>query len=150
MKSYKRCEIKVIDLGSSCFQSDNLCLYVQSRSYRAPEVMLGLSYDPKIDLWSLGCILAELWSGEVSFSFSYPYKTPLRLKPIEFYTFDLLVCYVFFQVLFPNEAVVMILARMIGLFGPINTEMLLNGQETHKYFTEEYDLYYMNEVGDKT
>ncbi|KAG6602616.1 hypothetical protein SDJN03_07849, partial [Cucurbita argyrosperma subsp. sororia] len=116
MKSYKRCEIKVIDLGSSCFQSDNLCLYVQSRSYRAPEVMLGLSYDPKIDLWSLGCILAELWSGEV---------------------------------LFPNEAVVMILARMIGLFGPINTEMLLNGQETHKYFTEEYDLYYMNEETDQ-
>ncbi|XLT00579.1 hypothetical protein HN51_049930 [Arachis hypogaea] len=60
IKSYKRCEIKVIDLGSSCFQSDNLCLYVQSRSYRAPEVMLGLQYDEKIDIWSLGCILAEL------------------------------------------------------------------------------------------
>lgn len=65
IKSYKRCEIKVIDLGSSCFQTDNLCLYVQSRSYRAPEVMLGLQYDEKIDIWSLGCILAELCSGEV-------------------------------------------------------------------------------------
>ncbi|XP_023551160.1 probable serine/threonine-protein kinase clkA isoform X1 [Cucurbita pepo subsp. pepo] len=116
LKSYKRCEIKVIDLGSSCFQSDNLCLYVQSRSYRAPEVILGLPYDPKIDLWSLGCILAELWSGEV---------------------------------LFPNDAVVMILARMIGLFGPIDLEMLLKGQETHKYFTKEYDLFYMNEENDQ-
>ncbi|XP_038885604.1 dual specificity tyrosine-phosphorylation-regulated kinase 4 isoform X3 [Benincasa hispida] len=116
IKSYKRCEIKVIDLGSSCFQSDNLCLYVQSRSYRAPEVILGLPYDPKIDLWSLGCILAELWSGEV---------------------------------LFPNDAVVMILARMIGLFGPIDLEMLLKGQETHKYFTKEYDLFYMNEETDQ-
>jgi len=67
IKSYKRCEIKVIDLGSSCFQTDNLCLYVQSRSYRAPEVMLGLQYDEKIDIWSLGCILAELCSGEVCF-----------------------------------------------------------------------------------
>jgi serine/threonine protein kinase len=65
IKSYRRCEIKVIDLGSSCFKSDNLCLYVQSRSYRAPEVILGLPYDQKIDLWSLGCILAELCSGEV-------------------------------------------------------------------------------------
>lgn len=65
IKSYKKCEIKVIDLGSSCFQTDNLCLYVQSRSYRAPEVMLGLEYDEKIDIWSLGCILAELCSGEV-------------------------------------------------------------------------------------
>ena len=65
IKSYRRCEIKVIDLGSSCFQTDNLSLYVQSRSYRAPEVILGLPYDPKIDIWSLGCILAELSSGEV-------------------------------------------------------------------------------------
>ena len=69
IKSYKRCEIKVIDLGSSCFQTDNLCLYVQSRSYRAPEVILGLPYDNKIDMWSLGCILAELCSGEVCICF---------------------------------------------------------------------------------
>jgi len=65
IKSYSRCEIKVIDLGSSCFETDNLCLYVQSRSYRAPEVILGLPYGPKIDIWSLGCIMAELCSGEV-------------------------------------------------------------------------------------
>lgn len=69
IKSYKRCAVKIIDLGSSCFRSDNLCLYVQSRSYRAPEVILGLPYDEKIDLWSLGCILAELCSGEVLSSF---------------------------------------------------------------------------------
>lgn len=112
IKSYRKCKIKVIDLGSSCFKSDNLCLYVQSRSYRAPEVILGLPYDQKIDLWSLGCILAELCSGEV---------------------------------LFPNDAVVMILARMIGMLGPIDPEMLETGQETHKYFTEEYDLYHLNE-----
>lgn len=70
IKSYSRCEIKVIDLGSSCFQNDNLSLYVQSRSYRAPEVIIGLPYDQKIDLWSLGCILAELYTGDVCSSFS--------------------------------------------------------------------------------
>ncbi|XAR71926.1 Non-specific serine/threonine protein kinase [Bertholletia excelsa] len=112
IKSYGRCEIKVIDLGSSCFQTDNLCLYVQSRSYRAPEVILGLPYDQKIDLWSLGCILAELWCGEV---------------------------------LFPNDALVMLLARMIGMLGPIDMEMLVRGQETLKYFTKDYDLYLINE-----
>uniref|UniRef100_A0A5B6YTI5 Putative dual specificity protein kinase CLK1 isoform X1 n=2 Tax=Davidia involucrata TaxID=16924 RepID=A0A5B6YTI5_DAVIN len=116
IKSYRRCEIKVIDLGSSCFQTDNLCLYVQSRSYRAPEVILGLPYDQKIDLWSLGCILAELCSGEV---------------------------------LFPNDALVMLLARMIGLLGPIDVDMLVRGQETPKYFTEEYDLYHVNEETDQ-
>ncbi|KAL9164952.1 hypothetical protein ABFS82_06G138800 [Erythranthe guttata] len=112
IKSYKRCKIKIIDLGSSCFQTDHLSLYVQSRSYRAPEVMLGLPYGQKIDLWSLGCILAELCSGEV---------------------------------LFPNEGVVMLLARMIGTIGPIDMEMLHKGEEVHKYFTKEYDLYYLNE-----
>lgn len=66
IKSYSRCEIKVIDLGSSCFETDHLCSYVQSRSYRAPEVIMGLPYDKKIDIWSLGCILAELCTGNVS------------------------------------------------------------------------------------
>ncbi len=42
--SPRRCEVKVIDLGSSCFTSDVLSSYVQSRAYRAPEVILGLPY----------------------------------------------------------------------------------------------------------
>lgn len=64
---YHRCEVKVIDLGSSCFITDHLSSYVQSRSYRAPEVILGLPYGQKIDIWSLGCILAELATGYVLF-----------------------------------------------------------------------------------
>ena len=48
--------------------------------------------------------------------------------------------------LFPNDAVVIILARMVGMLGPIDQEMLENGQETYKYFTKEYDLYHINEV----
>jgi serine/threonine protein kinase len=59
--------VKVIDFGSSCFTSDQLSSYVQSRSYRAPEVILGLPYGQKVDVWSLGCILAELLSGFVLF-----------------------------------------------------------------------------------
>lgn len=37
--------------------------YIQSRFYRAPEISLGLPYDHKIDLWSLGCIAVELFLG---------------------------------------------------------------------------------------
>ncbi|XP_047942838.1 uncharacterized protein LOC125189620 [Salvia hispanica] len=72
VKSYSRCEVKVIDLGSSCFETDHLCSYVQSRSYRAPEVILGLPYGKKIDIWSLGCILAELCTGNVLFQNDSP------------------------------------------------------------------------------
>ena len=50
------------------------------------------------------------------------------------------------QVLFPNEAVVTLLARIIGILGPIDMEMLQNGQETNKYFTDDHELYCLNEV----
>jgi len=67
-KSFAACDIRVIDFGSSCFVTDRLSLYVQSRCYRAPEIILGCyPYTTKIDLWSLGCILAELWTGTVLF-----------------------------------------------------------------------------------
>lgn len=41
--------------------------YVQSRFYRAPEVVLRIPYSPKVDIWSLGCIVAELFTGEPLF-----------------------------------------------------------------------------------
>lgn len=60
----QKAEIKLIDFGSSCFISERLHTYIQSRFYRAPEIMLGISYSPAIDMWSLGCILAELYCGQ--------------------------------------------------------------------------------------
>jgi serine/threonine protein kinase len=67
IKSISDVNIKVIDFGSSCFIHDHLSSYVQSRSYRAPEVIIGCKYDYKIDIWSLGCIIAELYTGIVLF-----------------------------------------------------------------------------------
>lgn len=56
-------EIKVIDFGSSCFENEKVYTYIQSRFYRSPEVILGMSYGIAIDMWSVGCILAELYTG---------------------------------------------------------------------------------------
>lgn len=56
-------EIKVIDFGSSCFEHEKVYTYIQSRFYRSPEVILGMTYGLPIDMWSLGCILAELYTG---------------------------------------------------------------------------------------
>ena len=47
--------------------SDRQSSYIQSRSYRAPEVILGLPYDGGIDMWSMGCVVAEMYTGEVTF-----------------------------------------------------------------------------------
>ncbi|KAK9239856.1 kinase-like domain-containing protein [Lipomyces kononenkoae] len=56
-------EIRVIDFGSSCSEQERVFTYIQSRFYRSPEVILGLQYGLPIDMWSLGCILAELQLG---------------------------------------------------------------------------------------
>jgi len=55
--------IKVIDFGSGCFESQRIYTYIQSRFYRAPEIILGIPYTTSIDMWSLGCILVELFTG---------------------------------------------------------------------------------------
>ncbi|UJR28416.1 hypothetical protein I4U23_009656 [Adineta vaga] len=63
LKQQGRSGIKVIDFGSSCFEHQRVYTYIQSRFYRAPEVILGAKYGLPIDMWSLGCILSELLTG---------------------------------------------------------------------------------------
>ncbi|XP_077597737.1 dual specificity tyrosine-phosphorylation-regulated kinase 4 isoform X2 [Stigmatopora nigra] len=55
--------IKVVDFGSSCYEQQRVYTYIQSRFYRSPEVILGHPYSMAIDMWSLGCIMAELYTG---------------------------------------------------------------------------------------
>jgi dual specificity tyrosine-phosphorylation-regulated kinase 2/3/4 len=59
--------VKLIDFGSACFESAKLFSYIQSRFYRAPEIILGVRYSFPIDMWSLGCLLAELYTGKPLF-----------------------------------------------------------------------------------
>jgi len=108
IQSYSNCEVKVIDFGSSCFVDDHLSSYVQSRSYRAPEVMLGVPYDQKVDIWSLGCIIAELWTG---------------------------------YVLFQNDSVQSLLARIIGIVGEFPYHIMTRGRSVPQYFTQDGQLY---------
>jgi dual specificity tyrosine-phosphorylation-regulated kinase 2/3/4 len=59
--------IKLADFGSSCLETEKIFSYIQSRFYRAPEVILGFNYGCGIDMWSFGCILAELANGKPLF-----------------------------------------------------------------------------------
>lgn len=56
--------VKVIDFGSASHRNKVVTnTYLQSRYYRAPEVILGLPFNEAIDMWSLGCVIAELFLG---------------------------------------------------------------------------------------
>ncbi|XP_059609865.1 putative dual specificity tyrosine-phosphorylation-regulated kinase 3 homolog isoform X2 [Phlebotomus argentipes] len=68
LKQQGRSGIKVIDFGSSCYEEQRVYTYIQSRFYRAPEVIMGLRYTTAIDMWSLGCILVELYTGSALFA----------------------------------------------------------------------------------
>ena len=103
VKSYSRCIVKVIDFGSSCFTTDTLSSYVQSRCYRAPEVVLGCPYDGRMDIWSLGAILPELITGKV---------------------------------LFHNETLPGMLARIAAICGPFPQSMLHRARHACRFVTK--------------
>ena len=64
----KRSAVRIVDFGSSCQVGQRMFHYIQSRFYRSPEVLLGIPYSLPIDMWSFGCILVEMHTGEPLFS----------------------------------------------------------------------------------
>ncbi|KAB0801551.1 hypothetical protein PPYR_05905 [Photinus pyralis] len=69
--------IKLGDFGASqSFHQPELCFnYVQNRCYRAPEVFLGMPITRAIDMWSIGCIMVELFAGCMLFDGSDSIET---------------------------------------------------------------------------
>ncbi|XP_037044330.1 serine/threonine-protein kinase prp4 [Bradysia coprophila] len=61
--------LKLCDFGSASHISDNeITPYLVSRFYRAPDIILGMTYDYGIDMWSAGCTIYELYTGKILFS----------------------------------------------------------------------------------
>jgi dual specificity tyrosine-phosphorylation-regulated kinase 2/3/4 len=79
------------------------------------QVILGLPYDFKIDVWSLGCIMAELLTGKV---------------------------------LFQNDSVQTMLARMMGVIGDFPEHMMRDGKDVPKYFNSKGVVFERTEQGD--
>ena len=62
------CEIKVIDFGGATYEHERHTLIINTRQYRAPEVILeNQTWNEKSDIWSMACILIELYTGELFF-----------------------------------------------------------------------------------
>lgn len=79
LRQENKSSVKIIDFGSACKVGDRLFTYLQSRYYRAPEVVLGCGYNTQIDMWSLGCILTELALGRPLFPADCPHDLILRI-----------------------------------------------------------------------
>lgn len=60
-------EIRLIDFGSATFQDEYHSSVVSTRHYRAPEIILGLGWTFPCDIWSIGCILVEFYTGDALF-----------------------------------------------------------------------------------
>ncbi|KAF9971404.1 dual specificity protein kinase yak1 [Actinomortierella ambigua] len=79
LKNLETPAIKVIDFGSACHEQQTVYTYIQSRFYRSPEVLIGLPYSSSIDIWSVGCIAAELFLGLPLFPGSSEYNQISRI-----------------------------------------------------------------------
>jgi len=60
-------EIRLIDFGSATFQDEYHSSVVSTRHYRAPEIILNLGWSYPCDIWSIGCILVEFFTGDALF-----------------------------------------------------------------------------------
>ena len=82
----KALRVKLIDFGSARQSDQTPETYMQSRFYRAPDVMLGLRVTSAVDMWSLGCVLVELLCGDPLFpgqdSHEMLYLLELCLGPV--------------------------------------------------------------------
>ncbi|XP_035285469.1 homeodomain-interacting protein kinase 4-like [Anguilla anguilla] len=62
--------VKLADFGSAMTANELAKMwtpYIQPRFVRAPEVLLACPCDPKIDMWSLGCVMGEMAIGRMVF-----------------------------------------------------------------------------------
>ncbi|ODV93581.1 hypothetical protein PACTADRAFT_51368 [Pachysolen tannophilus NRRL Y-2460] len=100
-------KVKIADLGNACWVYKHFTDDIQTRQYRSPEVILGAEWGCSTDIWSIGCLIFELLTGDYLFD------------PTEGSSFN------------KNDDH---LAQIIELLGNIPHEVLINGYETKKYF----------------
>jgi serine/threonine protein kinase len=64
---YMNTKVKIVDLGNACWTHKHFTDDIQTRQYRAPEVIINAGYDTSADMWSLACIVFELLTGDLMF-----------------------------------------------------------------------------------
>ena len=107
-------KIKISNFSNACYLNHHFSREIQTRQYRAPEIILGINYNEKVDIWSLGCIIFEMITGDCLFE--------PRQKNNTFSKDD-------------DH-----LAQFIELLGKIPKNFALSGTESKRFFTKEGKL----------
>ena len=74
--------VALIDFGGATWHGEHHSAVVCTRQYRPPEVTLGLGWSSPVDMWSMGCILTELWTGSLLFSTHDEVRVRTSLRPL--------------------------------------------------------------------
>lgn len=110
-------QVKLVDFGNACWTTKHFTEDIQTRQYRAPEVILGCGYDTKADIWSLACLAFELATGDFLFD---PHNGDGYDRDEDH------------------------LALMSELLGPIPQKMRLLGKHSRDYFNENGELLHIS------
>mmetsp|Transcript_9653 Transcript_9653/g.18822 ORF Transcript_9653/g.18822 Transcript_9653/m.18822 type:complete len:621 (-) Transcript_9653:2329-4191(-) len=106
-------KVKIADLGNACWINRHFSTEIQTRQYRSPEVMIGVSYNATADIWSFACMIFELATGD----FLFEPKGDQKLSKEEDH-----------------------LAQMIELLGKFNRNFALSGLDSKKFFNKQGEL----------
>ena len=112
--------IKICHFGNACYSNHHFSREIQTRQYRAPEIILGINYNETVDIWSLACIVFEMITGDYLFE--------PRQKDKSFSKDD-------------DH-----LAQFIELLDRIPKNFALSGTESKRFFTKEGKLGRINSL----
>ena len=106
---------KIVDFGNACWVTEHFTDDIQTRQYRSPEVIIGAGYDASADIWSYGCLVFELLTGDILFD--------PRTRPNATYTRD--------------EDHVSLMVEMMGNF---DRKFVLTGKQSKAFFNKKGQL----------
>ena len=119
----KNINIKISNFSKALWLNQKIDEIIQTRQYRAPEVILGINYNETVDIWSLACIVFELATGEYLFN---PIVGEKFSKDDDH------------------------LAKFIQILGKMPKNFCLSGAYSHKYFDKYGKLKRKKDINSKT
>lgn len=62
------CDVKLIDFGNATFRDEHHTSVINTRQYRGPEVLMGAGWDEQSDVWSMACVIIEMYTGSTLYA----------------------------------------------------------------------------------